>query len=73
MRKILAAVATGLALVLCQLTPSFAQAPYAIVELSGGSVAAGVGLSWGSGTLIFQGKRYPLRVSGISLASVGVS
>jgi hypothetical protein len=73
MRKIFAAVATGLALLLCQLTPSLAQAPDAIIELSGGSVAAGVGFSWGSGTLIFQGKRYPLKVNGISLASVGVS
>ena len=47
-RKILAAVATGLALVFCQLTPSLAQTPDAVVELSGGSVAAGVGFSWGA-------------------------
>jgi len=73
MRKILAAVATGLALVLCQLTPSLAQAPDGIIELSGGSVAAGVGFSWGSGTLIFQGQRYPVTVNGLSLASVGVT
>jgi hypothetical protein len=73
MRRLLAALATGLALVLCQLTPSLAQAPDAIIELSGGSVAAGIGFSWGSGTLIFQGRRYPLTVDGISLASVGVT
>jgi hypothetical protein len=29
--------------------------------------------SWGSGTLIFKGKRYPLTVSGIGLGSVGVN
>jgi len=41
--------------------------------LSGGSVAAGIGYTWGSGTLIYQGKRYPLTVSGVSLASVGAA
>jgi hypothetical protein len=41
--------------------------------LSGGSVSAGIGYSWGSGTLIFQGKRYPLSVSGLSIGSVGIS
>ena len=48
-----------------------AQTRDAVIELSGGSVAAGVGCSWGYGTLIFQGKRYPPRISGVSLASVG--
>ena len=73
MRKTLIAVGMGLGLVLSQPVPSSAQTPDAVIELSGGSVAAGVGFSWGSGTLIFQGKRYPLKVSGLSLASVGVT
>ncbi|HYZ62055.1 MAG TPA: hypothetical protein VE650_06330, partial [Acetobacteraceae bacterium] len=51
--------------------PSFAQAPDATLELSGGAVALGVGYTWGNGTLIFHGRRYPVRVSGLSLASVG--
>jgi hypothetical protein len=77
-RKTLIAVGMGLGLVLSQPVPSSAQTasaqtPDAVIELSGGSVAAGVGFSWGSGTLIFQGKRYPLKVSGLTLASVGVS
>jgi hypothetical protein len=71
MRKSAAAVATGLVALLCQLTPSLAQTPDAVIELSGGSVGAGVGFSWGSGTLIFHGRRYPLKVTGISLVSVG--
>ena len=33
MRRLLAALATGLALVLCQLTPSLAQAPDAIIDV----------------------------------------
>jgi hypothetical protein len=47
--------------------------PTATIELSGGSVAAGVGYTWGSGTLIFEGKEYPLKVAGISILHVGVS
>jgi hypothetical protein len=71
MRKSAAVVATGLVVLLCQLTPSSAQAPDAVIELSGGSVGAGIGFNWGSGTLIFHGRRYPLKVTGISLLSVG--
>jgi hypothetical protein len=73
MRKTWAAVGFGLALLLGQAAPAVAQTPDGVIELSGGSVAAGIGFTWGSGTLIFQGKRYPLNVSGLSLASVGVS
>lgn len=76
MRKAFLAVGMGLGVLLCQAVPSSAQAlaqkPDAVIELSGGAVAAGIGYSWGSGTLVFQGKRYPLKVSGLSLASVGV-
>jgi hypothetical protein len=73
MCKKFAALAMGIGLLLGQAVPSSAQSPDAVIELSGGSVAAGIGFSWGSGTLIFQGKRYPLKVSGLSLASVGVA
>lgn len=44
-----------------------------MVELSGGSVAAGVGFSWGGGTLKFQGKEYPFKMDGLSIGSVGIS
>jgi hypothetical protein len=47
--------------------------PTATIELSGGSVAAGIGYTWGKGTLIFEGKRYSLKVSGISIVHVGIS
>lgn len=49
------------------------EAPSATLELSGGSVAAGIGYSWGSGTLTYQGKKYPLKVSGLSIVNVGAS
>jgi hypothetical protein len=62
-----------LGFLLSQATPSLAQTPDAVIELSGGSLAAGIGFTWGSGTLIYQGQRYPLKVSGLSLASVGAT
>lgn len=71
MRKILAIVGACLGLLLTHSVASFAEAPDAVIELSGGSVAIGIGYSWGHGTLIFHGKRYPVTVSGFSLASVG--
>ncbi len=61
-------------------TPAFAQSkqnvglPWdALIEFSGGSVAAGIGFSWGSGTLTQAGKQYPLKIDGLSLASVGIT
>jgi hypothetical protein len=33
----------------------------------------GIGYTWGSGKLVFQGKQYQLKVSGVSIADVGVS
>jgi hypothetical protein len=73
MRKILAVLVMGFSVLLAQPLAASAQAPDGVIELSGGSVAAGVGFSWGHGSLIFQGKRYRLSVSGLSIASVGVT
>jgi len=47
--------------------------PDATIRLSGGSVAAGLGVSWGSGTLTYQGKDYPISVSGVSVGDVGIT
>jgi hypothetical protein len=73
MRKFFALLSVGVALLLANPLVSSAQVPDGVIELSGGSVSAGIGYSWGSGTLIFQGKRYPLKISGISLVTVGVT
>src|ERR1700745_2397485 len=72
-RKLLFLLCAGLGLLLCQVAPASAATRDGTIELSGGKVAAGVGYSWGSGTLIFKGKRYPLNISGIGLGSVGVN
>lgn len=47
--------------------------PDATVKISSGSVAVGVGFSWGGGVLTYQGKDYPFDVSGLSVADVGIS
>src|ERR1700752_3093014 len=73
MRKFFILLSAGVALLFANPLVSSAQVPDGVIELSGGSVAAGIGYSWGSGTLIFQGKRYPLKISGLSVASVGVT
>lgn len=73
MCKAIVTVGLAFAILFGQSTPSSAMAPDAVVELNGGSVAAGVGFSWGSGTLIYHGQRYPLRVSGFSVGIVGIT
>jgi hypothetical protein len=47
--------------------------PDATIRLSGGSMAAGVGIVWASGALLYQGKTYVIEVSGLSVADVGAS
>src|SRR4051812_30453836 len=49
------------------------EAPDGTVKISSGSVAAGIGFSWGGGVLTYQGKDYPFDVSGLSVADVGIS
>jgi hypothetical protein len=65
----------GLVTSLLLLFPAMAadQVPDGTIELSGGSVAVGIGYSWGSGKLVFQGKTYQLKVQGISIVDVGAS
>jgi hypothetical protein len=43
------------------------------VELSGGSVAAGLGFSWGGGTLTYDGRQYPFTVDGFRIGDVGIT
>jgi Cu/Ag efflux protein CusF len=50
-----------------------ANSPDATLELSGGSVAVGIGYTWGGGTLTYNGKKYPVELSGLSIADVGAS
>ena len=49
------------------------RTPDATIDLSGGSVAVGVGVDWSKGTLHFKGQDVPVKVKGLSLMRVGVS
>jgi hypothetical protein len=44
----------------------------ATVELTTGSVSAGVGVSWGSGVLVYNGKQYKFKIDGMNMGSVGI-
>ena len=69
----------GLLLVISGVIAGFTQAathqskPAATLRLSGKSVAAGIGFSWGKGTLTYKGKDYPVSVKGLSLVKVGIT
>ena len=47
--------------------------PDATLRLSGGSFALGIGFRWGSGTLSYKGKDYPVKVNGLSIGKVGMT
>ncbi len=49
--------------------------PYPIgeVTIEAKQVAAGVGWTWGGGTLKFKGKSYPFNIKGLNVAAVGIS
>jgi hypothetical protein len=49
------------------------RTPDATIDLSGGSVAVGVGIDWAKGTLHFKGLDVPVKVKGLSLVRVGAS
>src|SRR5438067_12128488 len=45
----------------------------ATLRLSGGSFALGIGVNWGSGTLTYKGKDYPVKVKGLSIGKGGMT
>jgi len=64
------------AVLLVAVTPGRAAQPLypmGSVSIDLTSVAAGIGASWGSGTLRFEGKIYPFKVSGLTVGDVGIS
>jgi hypothetical protein len=60
-------------------TAGFTQAakhhsgPDATLRLSTGGFALGIGVNWGSGTLTYKGKNYPVKVKGLSVGRVGAT
>jgi hypothetical protein len=47
--------------------------PDATLRLSTGGFALGIGVNWGSGTLTYRGKNYPVKVKGLSVGRVGAT
>jgi hypothetical protein len=47
--------------------------PDATIKLVSKSVAAGVGVTWGSGKLTYEGKTYDITVDGLSVGSAGAA
>ncbi len=74
MRKVAMAVTMVAALALVSVAHGDEdKKPDATIQLTGGSVAAGVGVSWASGTLTYKGKQYPISVNGLSVGDVGIT
>ncbi len=73
-RALIGLVAVGsLVSLLVGLALAQAKKPDATLTLTEGSVAVGIGYSWGKGTLDYQGKKYPVKVEGLSVGEVGVT
>lgn len=47
--------------------------PDATLDLTGGSVAAGVGYVWGSGDLVYKGQKHKFKLRGVSVVDVGAA
>jgi len=73
-RSIVSLVAAGsLVMLLTGLALAQAKSTEATLTLSEGSVAVGIGFSWGKGTLTYQGKTYPVKVEGLTVGEVGIN
>jgi hypothetical protein len=74
-RRLSAWVAVGgvVALLIGSAVAQDAKKPDATVKLSEGTVAVGIGWSWGKGVLTHQGKTYPFKVDGLTVGEVGIT
>lgn len=66
------ALIAGVAFADNQMT-STTDEPDATVDLTGGTIAAGVGFVWGDGDLIYKGSKHAFGLSGVSIIDVGAS
>ena len=71
--KIFRGLTVASVLVLIMTTRGFAVEPDATVRMTGKSIAAGVGFSWGSGVLTYEGKEYPFSITGLSAGDIGIT
>ncbi len=70
-RKLVGLAIIGAMLLIAPIGRAAEEKPDATVKMTGKALSAGVGYSWGSGTLTYQGKEYPFSISGLSAGSRG--
>ena len=73
MRRLMMAVVVAGSLVSAFAGLAAAQGQTGTLRLSDGSVAAGIGFSWGKGTLTYAGKTHPVKVQGLSVGEIGIT
>ena len=72
--KILVALMVAMSVVMAlSVTAAKQRKTDAVLELKGHAMGAGVGVTLGSGTLTYKGKTYPISVSGLDVADIGMS
>lgn len=52
---------------------STTEQPNATIDLTGGTVAAGIGFVWAHGHLIYRGATHAFKLNGVSIVDVGAS
>lgn len=59
----------------CLLTPVWAdeEKPSGTVQIASKSVAVGVGVTWGNGTLTYNGAPHTFSIDGLSVVDLGIS
>ena len=73
MRRLMMAVVVAVSFVAALGGLAAAESQKGTLQLSDGSVAAGIGFSWGTGTLTYAGKTYRVKVDGLSVGEVGIT
>ena len=72
-RKLVGLAIIGAMLLIAPIGRAAEEMPDATVKMTGKALSAGVGYSWGSGVLTYQGKEYPFSISGLSAGNIGAS
>jgi hypothetical protein len=73
MRRVIMALVVMGSLVAASAGLAVAKSQTGTLKLSDGSVAVGIGYTWGKGTLTYAGKTYPVKVEGLSVGELGVA
>jgi hypothetical protein len=72
-RFIRVSACAAFAAIMSSATSMAAETPDGTISFHGGGVAFIAGVHWGSGTLRYHGRDYPLKVSGLSVGEVGAN